>query len=160
MPDTDTTPESTDRAGIIAPPPLIFLMAVVTGIALQWYWPLLALPGPTWAAGGVLVLSGLALGMICIRCMRQADTSPDPYSGTTALVAHGPYRFSRNPMYVALVLIQIGVALTLDNLWILATLPAAVLVMHYGVIAREEAYLLRKFGVGYAEYLASVRRWL
>lgn len=153
--------ESADRAGIIAPPPLIFLMTVLAGIVLQAYWPLTLLAGPIGTLlGGMLVSGGLALGLICIRCMRDGNTTANPYAATTAVVVHGPYRYSRNPMYVALALIQIGVALALDNLWILATLPGAVLVLHYGVITREEAYLLHKFGTTYADYLARVRRWL
>jgi protein-S-isoprenylcysteine O-methyltransferase Ste14 len=79
---------------------------------------------------------------------------------TTALVTEGPFRYSRNPIYVALTLLYVGVALLINALWILLLIVPAVLVLRYGVIAREEAYLARKFGDAYRQYMAQVRRWL
>lgn len=149
-----------DRARIIAPPPLIFASAIGLGIALDRYWPLP--PGPAMALlpGGLMILVGLILAWLSLREMRAARTSPNPYTATTAIVCSGPYRYSRNPMYLALAVIQLGLALALGNLWIALSLPAAVLVMHYGVIVREEDYLERKFGAPYRDYLRRVRRWI
>jgi protein-S-isoprenylcysteine O-methyltransferase Ste14 len=79
---------------------------------------------------------------------------------TTALVTEGPFRYSRNPIYVALTLLYVGVALLINALWILLLVVPAVLVLRYGVIAREEAYLTRKFGDAYRQYTTQVRRWL
>jgi len=79
---------------------------------------------------------------------------------TTALVTEGPFRYSRNPIYLALTLLYVGVALLINALWILLLVVPAVLVLRYGVIAREEAYLTRKFGEAYRQYMAQVRRWL
>ena len=79
---------------------------------------------------------------------------------TTAIVTHGPYRFTRNPIYLGMFLGQTGLAIGFDNLWILATLIPFYLVLRYGVVAREEAYLERKFGLVYSDYQSRVRRWL
>jgi protein-S-isoprenylcysteine O-methyltransferase Ste14 len=78
---------------------------------------------------------------------------------TTALVTVGPFRYSRNPIYMALTLLDVGVALLINALWILLLVIPAVLVLRYGVIAREEAYLTRKFGDAYRQYTTQVRRW-
>lgn len=150
-----------DHARIIAPPPLIFAIAIGLGVALDLYWPepplqLAMAPLP----GGLMILFGLILGWLSLRQMRAAKTSANPYTATTAIICSGPYRFSRNPMYLALAIIQLGIALALGNVGIALTLPGAVLVMTYGVIAREEAYLARKFGASYRDYLHRVRRWL
>jgi protein-S-isoprenylcysteine O-methyltransferase Ste14 len=79
---------------------------------------------------------------------------------TTALVTEGPFRYSRNPSYVALTLLYVGVALLINALWILLLVVPALVVLRYGVIAREEAYLTRKFGEAYRQYTTQVRRWL
>lgn len=150
-----------DRAHVIAPPPLIFAIAIGVGITIGLYWPETPLQiAMAPVSGGLMILVGLLLGWVCLRHMRAAETSPNPYTATTAIIYSGPYRFSRNPMYLALVIIQLGIALALGNLWIVLTLPGAVLVMNYGVIAREEAYLEQKFGAPYQDYLRRVRRWL
>jgi len=79
---------------------------------------------------------------------------------TTTIVDTGPYRFTRNPIYLAMLLGLIGLAIALNSLWLLLTLVPFVLVIRYGVVAREEAYLERKFGEDYRRYRARVRRWL
>lgn len=91
---------------------------------------------------------------------RSARTSFDVRKPTTVLITDGPFRFSRNPGYLALSLLYAGIAVIADSLWVLALLAPALFVMHYGVIAREELYLERKFGSQYLEYKARVRRWL
>jgi len=79
---------------------------------------------------------------------------------TTALVTEGPFRYSRNPIYVALTLLYVGVALLINALWILLLVVPALMALRYGVIAREEAYLTQKFGDAYHQYTTQVRRWL
>jgi protein-S-isoprenylcysteine O-methyltransferase Ste14 len=106
----------------------------------------------------VLVSFPLALMTFCV--LSRAHTPVDPLKPTTALVTEGPFRYSRNPIYLALTLLYLGVVLLINALGILLLVVPAVLVLRYGVIAREEAYLTRKFGDAYRQYTAQVRRWL
>jgi len=110
--------------------------------------------------GVVCVLVSFPLALLTLRALSRAHTSVDPVKPTTALVTEGPYRYSRNPIYVALTLLYLGVAFLVNALWILLLVVPVLLVMRYGVIAREEAYLTRKFGDAYRQYTAQVRRWL
>jgi protein-S-isoprenylcysteine O-methyltransferase Ste14 len=91
---------------------------------------------------------------------RRAGTPVETYRPTTALVTEGIYRRTRNPMYVALTLLYAGIGFAANSLWTLGFLPPLLLVMRYGVIAREERYLTRRFGTRYLDYQGSVRRWL
>jgi len=153
--------KSKDMAGVIAPPPLIFCVAILLGYGVSRLFPrsdwLVWLP----PALGILVvglgLAGLAWGLVTLK---RARTAVNPYESTTALVQHGPYRYTRNPLYVALTTLHIGIGLWLHNIWILLAVVPAVLIVHYGVVLREERYLMRKFGEDYHAYCAQVRRWL
>ena len=104
--------------------------------------------------------AGLALAIWAIVTFRRAGTRVETTEPTMAIVTHGPYRFTRNPIYLGMFLGQTGLAIGFDNLWILAMLIPFYLVLRYGVVAREEAYLERKFGDVYADYKSRVRRWL
>ena len=97
---------------------------------------------------------------VVIVTIRKADTRVETNKPTTTIVANGPYRFTRNPIYIGMFLGQTGLAIGLDNLWVLAALVPFYLVIRYGVVAREEAYLERKFGDVYLGYKSRVRRWL
>jgi protein-S-isoprenylcysteine O-methyltransferase Ste14 len=110
--------------------------------------------------GGIVFAAAFALAVWAIVTIRRAGTAVETVKPTTAIVANGPYRFTRNPIYLGMVLGQIGLAIGFDSLWILATLVAFYFVLRHGVIAREEAYLERKFGRGYLDYKSRVRRWL
>ncbi len=103
---------------------------------------------------------GLALGIWAVLSFRRAGTTPDPHGEVTAFVTSGPLRFSRNPMYLTNVVFQIGVALLLDNAWILMLVPVTWLLLDRVVIAGEERYLSSKFGQTFDEYRRRVRRWL
>jgi len=98
--------------------------------------------------------------LACGLVFRRAGTSVPTQTPTTALVIRGLYHYSRNPIYIALSLVHLGVAVAVDSPWIAATLPIVLIVIRYGVIAREEAYLEAKFGQAYRDYKARVRRWL
>ena len=100
------------------------------------------------------------LAIWAIVTFRSAGTRVETTEPTRAIVTHGPYRFTRNPIYVGMFLGQTGLAIGFDNLWILAMLIPFYLVLRYGVVAREEAYLERKFGDVYSDYKSRVRRWL
>ena len=142
-------------------PPLVHGAAIVAGLLLERGWPLPFLPDALAAPlGGLLVLLAVALFLYSVRTFRLAGTPVPGNRPTTAIVRTGPYRFSRNPIYVAFCLFQAGTASWLNSTWLIATLVAAVALMAYVVIPREERYLERRFGAGYLDYKRSVRRWL
>ena len=148
-------------AGVIAPPPLIFATLYLVGYGLQKIYPSDLLYSDIARYVGWLPIAGaFALAIWAIRVMRKADTSENPFKETTALVTDGPYKVTRNPMYVSLTLLYIGVALVLRMVWPLATLPIAILILHHGVILREEKYLEQLFADKYREYLTKAPRWL
>lgn len=159
-----TTPEP-DCPGTIARPPRLYTGFLALGLGLQYLWPVAVWPAgaPTgfrYGAGALLVALGIGLMAAALGRFRRAATHVETYKPTTALVTDGVYRVTRNPMYVSLTLFYVGLGLAADSLWVLALLPPLLLLMRYGVIAREERYLRRKFGARYLEYQASARRWL
>ena len=149
-----------DIPGVVAPPPLIYAAGLLLGWGLQRLWPRPWLPAG-WARplGVGLLLAGL-VGFAGVLAFRRAGTTPNPWRPTTRLVTGGPYRVTRNPMYVGFTLWYLAAAGWTNALWPLVLLPLVLLVMQRGVIAREEAYLQRRFGREYEEYRARVRRWL
>jgi protein-S-isoprenylcysteine O-methyltransferase Ste14 len=151
----------TDAPGVVAPPPFIYLGALVLGFALEALLPSASLPAwLTWSLGGVLLLAGIALMSSFLTAFRRAHTNVDVRRPTTTIVTTGPYRFTRNPAYVGLTLIYSGIAILAGALWPFATLAVALVVMDVGVIRREERYLERKFGDEYLRFKAQRRRWL
>jgi protein-S-isoprenylcysteine O-methyltransferase Ste14 len=150
-----------DTAQVIVLPPLVYGAACVMGLLLHLVLPLHLL-STTLARGiGVVcVLVSLPLAIATFRALSRAHTPVDPMKPTTALVTAGPFRYSRNPIYVALTLLYLGVAFLVNTLWILLLVVPVLVVIRYGVIAREEAYLTRKFGDAYHQYTTQVRRWL
>jgi protein-S-isoprenylcysteine O-methyltransferase Ste14 len=150
-----------DGPGIIAPPPLIYFGMLALGVLIERVFPLDFLPDDvTSILGGVLVAVGVGIVFFAIRAMRRASTPVDPYKPTTALVIDGPFRFTRNPMYLSLTLVYLGITSLMNAFWPLMLLPAALVIMQRGVIVREERYLESKFGEEYLRYKAKVRRWL
>jgi protein-S-isoprenylcysteine O-methyltransferase Ste14 len=152
---------SPDTAQVLVLPPLVYGGAFVMGLLLHLLLPLHVLPTTLARGIGVVcVLVSLPLALMTLRALSRAHTPVDPMKPTTALVTEGPFGYSRNPIYVALTLLYVGVALLINALWILLLVVPALVVLRYGVIAREEAYLTRKFGDAYRQYTAQVRRWL
>src|SRR5262245_55580337 len=150
-----------DRAGVVAPPPVIYLAGLGLGLLLQWWWPQRLLAWPVAVGlGAAIVLAGAAGSVWALLAMRRARTSVNPYKPTAALVSDGPYRFLRNPIYLADAVIYLGLAAALNTWWPVALLPVVLGVMQSGVIAREERYLERRFGEEYLQYKRRVRRWL
>ena len=150
-----------DHARVIAPPPLIMLAAVGAGFLLRlaWHTPLLGNPWRWPAAGGCLAVALLLSGS-AVHEMRRARTSIIPHHSTTALVTSGPFRLTRNPLYVSLALVLASAGFAADSLAVLAMIVPWAVVMRFGVIAREENYLSRKFGEDYRAYCRRARRWL
>ncbi len=112
------------------------------------------------AAGMPLMVASGLLAVWASMTMRRVGTAVGPYSSTTAVVAHGPFRFSRHPMYLSLAGLYVGIAVSVNALWVVVLLPIALVSITVGVIAREESYLERKFGTKYISYKSTVRRWL
>ncbi len=147
------------NAGLFRPP-IIYLASTLIGIALHLSWPLpFASAFGTPLGIGVVLLAFLLFG-VSVREFRAAGTSVRGNQPTNAIVSSGPYRFSRNPIYVSFSLLQLGIALWVHSLWVIVTLLGSLTLMTRVVIAREERYLERKFGAAYLDYKASVRRWL
>jgi protein-S-isoprenylcysteine O-methyltransferase Ste14 len=152
---------ASDTAGVIAPPPLIFLSALVIGFGLDIVigngslpW-IVALP-----VGAAAIITGVGLMGSFVEAFRRAGTPLDPYTPSEAIVTDGPYRLTRNPGYLGMALTYAGIAIASNALWVLALLPVAIAVIDRGVIAREERYLERKFGAPYLNYKSRVRRWI
>ena len=153
-------PPAARTAGVIAPPPLLYAVPLAIGLLLQHWYPLRVMDaGGGRILGLVLVLAGL-VGAPAIRAFRRADTSPKPWVPSTALVTSGPYRYTRNPMYLGFTLMYLGITFGANSAWPLVFLPVVLIVMHYGVIVREEKYMSQLFGEEYASYRARVRRWV
>jgi protein-S-isoprenylcysteine O-methyltransferase Ste14 len=147
--------------GVIAPPPLIFAGFLVLGYLVELVWSTSFVSGGfRLFAGAVLFFMGAAIAFWAISHFRTAGTSLDVRKPDTALVTTGPYRYSRNPMYLGLTFAHVGVAIWADSLWMVAMLVPAQMVMHIGVIAREERHLEAQFGHAYRDLKARVRRWL
>jgi protein-S-isoprenylcysteine O-methyltransferase Ste14 len=150
-----------DSANIgLARPPVIYLGSIALGVVLHFAWPEPLIPVPSaisTAAGVVGTLAAVALFVYAVRTFKAAGT-PVPGNLPT-IVRAGPYRFSRNPIYLAFSLLQLAIAAWVNSPWLVLTLVAAVAVMSLVVIPREERYLEGRFPE-YSSYKASVRRWL
>jgi protein-S-isoprenylcysteine O-methyltransferase Ste14 len=151
-----------DTAQVAVRPPLAWALAAVVGLALNWLVPLPFLPVdvPIGWIGAMMFVLALALGIWAVFTMTRAGSNVPTNRPSTAIVQAGPYRFTRNPIYLGMFLGQIGLAVGFNSLWLLMMLVPFALVIRYGVVAREEAYLTRKFGEVYHGYCALVRRWL
>jgi protein-S-isoprenylcysteine O-methyltransferase Ste14 len=147
---------ASDTPGVLAPPPLFFAAAFAAGWFFRNRLPRLQ----SIVGGSALLLAAFALLAWGAVTMLRARTHIDPYQPATALVTTGPFRFTRNPLYVAFTLFFIGLALWTGWLSSLLLLPLAHAGLHYGVVAREERYLANKFGAAYDDYRRRVRRWL
>jgi len=153
--------KTTDTAGVIAPPPVIYLTSLVIGLVFRALVPTPFLPrGLAFMLGAILIAIAVWLSVWGVRVMHRADTSEKTSLPTTALVTTGPFRYSRNPLYVSLTLGYLGIAVAAQSLWALALLIVVLAVMLRGVIGREERYLERRFGEDYLRYKGRVRRWI
>jgi len=150
-----------DHSGVYLPPPLLFALVFIVGMLLQRVWPVPMLPSAVGRDAGIAcILFGVTLEVWSIRTFWRAGTSVVPVRPSTVIVTDGPFRFSRNPIYVALALLYLGATFWLNTLWPLLLFPVLLFLIQTYVIAREERYLERKFGGEYLEYKSRVRRWL
>jgi protein-S-isoprenylcysteine O-methyltransferase Ste14 len=154
--------DTIDTANVIIRPPIAWAVALLAGLALTWLLPLPFVPAtvPAGWLGAIVFALALALFAWAIVTITRAGSNVPANRPTTTIVDSGPYRFTRNPIYLGMILGLIGLAIALNSLWLLLALMPFVLVIRYGVVAREEAYLESKFGDIYRHYRARVRRWL
>ncbi|HLJ87284.1 MAG TPA: isoprenylcysteine carboxylmethyltransferase family protein [Candidatus Angelobacter sp.] len=142
-------------------PPIVYLVSLGAGVLIQLAIPLPFLPHTLGLLlGAALIAVALLLFFWSAGTFRAAGTPIQGNQPTTAIVRTGSYRLSRNPIYLAFSLFELGIAIWVNSLWLLAALAGAMAVMHYIVIPREESYLEREFGAQYLDYKAAVRRWI
>ena len=156
-------PINNDHARVIVPPPLVHMPTLVAGIALHFSWVPFKIFPQLWmghATGWPFIVVSVLVALWAVRTMFRAGENPSAYKPTGAIISTGPYAFSRNPMYISFVLLYVGTAIILNTAWPLVFLPVSLIVMHYGVVKREEHYLEKLFGAEYRRYTARARRWL
>jgi protein-S-isoprenylcysteine O-methyltransferase Ste14 len=151
-----------DSAKVTFPPPFVYIGMLLLGLVLDRILPWsIELEGiGRYAGGGILIAAGLLYGLSAAGLFRKARTDVKPWKSTSAIVAEGVYRFTRNPMYLGMALLYAGLALLFSSLGAILLLPVLLILIQTQVIAREERYLEGKFGDEYRHYKTSVRRWL
>lgn len=149
-----------DHAEVAFHPPFLLLASIGIGFAARWLTPAAFLPDTvTGIIGPILVSAAFVLFVWAVVTMRRGGASIPTGEPTDRLVLEGPYRFSRNPIYLSMVLLAVGIAVWANSLWFLGSAAVIVVLLNRGVICREEQYLARKFGDAYEAYRNSVRRW-
>lgn len=152
--------EDKNIAGVIAQPSWILLGAILAGVLLNYFWPLEIIPDSSQLPIGLGIIAlAIILSFLGTREFRRFGTKINPHRPTTTIITSGPFRYTRNPLYLSHSFFHIGIGIAVDNVWILGMLAPTLILMWYGVISREEHYLERKFGDEYLKYKASVRRW-
>lgn len=149
-----------DTPGVLAPPPLIYALTFGAAWLLQLLLPMPLAPISLEIPAYIVLGLGAFIVLWSFSTLRGAETSGNPYKPAENLVTTGPFRFSRNPIYLAMGLLYLGASLFLNMLWPLVLFPILLGIMLFGVIFREEHYLLLRFGTKYLKYKATVRRWL
>ena len=152
---------TSDNAGVIAIPPIIYLIGLLLGLLIHYNYSIGFLPKPVsdWI-GILLILVSIPIAVFAVLALKRADTPLDVRKPTTAIVTDSIYGFSRNPMYLSLVLVYLGIACWVNSLWILLLVAPVVIVVDQGIIKREEQYLEHKFSGEYLRYKSEVRRWI
>jgi protein-S-isoprenylcysteine O-methyltransferase Ste14 len=153
--------DNPDNANVIAIPPVIVLATLVLGWVLNFFWPapFLARPYALWL-GVLFIVVAFPIVLGAVVRMLKAKTTIDVRKPTTDIVTDGVFGISRNPMYLSLMLVYLGIASLVDSLWMLLLVLPLVVIFQKGVIEREELYLERKFGEKYLTYKSRVRRWI
>ncbi|MBA2486960.1 MAG: isoprenylcysteine carboxylmethyltransferase family protein [Nitrospira sp.] len=150
-----------DKANVVVLPPVIFVVALLLGLLIDFVVPIQVLPRtPALWLGALFILISIPIVVSAMRELDKAKTAIDVRKPTSALVRTGAFQFSRNPIYVAMVMLYLGIASLINSLWICLLVVPAVTILQLGVIRREEGYLEQKFGEDYRRYKAQVHRWL
>ena len=154
---------SEDHAGVRFPPPFIYLSFLVAGLLLSRVRPLTVVPAfyaTVFGIAFIVVAIAIAVAVAGFRELRRHETTVRPDQPSSTIVNSGPYRFTRNPLYLSLATLYLGIGLWTNSLWVILLLVPLVFVMTRQVIAREEAYLERAFGDTHLNYKSQARRWL
>ena len=155
--------DARDGAAVRIPPPLAYLGAVIAGILLHLFVLSFPIPASRIARIGLTAAAafgGVGLIVGAVGLFRRTGQDPKPWKSTPEIVSTGVYRFTRNPMYVAMALLQASIGLGLANGWIVVLVPLSLVIVDRTAVIHEEVYLERKFGDVYRDYKSSVRRWL
>lgn len=158
-----TETEAKDGAPVRFPPPFVPLIALALGVVVHlWIWPFpIPLGGALrYTIAALLLGPGVFLMAAAFGLFRRTGQDPKPWESTPEIISTGIYRFTRNPMYVSMGLLQAGIGVALANGWVVLMVPVVWIVIYAIAIRHEEAYLESKFGAVYTEYKKSVRRWL
>ena len=152
---------SEDHAGVRFPPPFIYLSFLVAGLLLSRVRPLTVVPAFYATVFGIaFIVVAIAVAVAGFRELRRHETTVRPDQPSSTIVNSGPYRFTRNPLYLSLATLYLGIGLWTNSLWVILLLVPLLFVMTRQVIAREEAYLERAFGDTHLNYKSQARRWL
>jgi protein-S-isoprenylcysteine O-methyltransferase Ste14 len=150
----------TDRAGVVMLPPVLMLAAFVLVLILHHFLPLIiGMPGPMRNLGIALIALGVGSAAWGRTTLVRAGTNVSPLKPTTAIVTGGPFQFTRNPLYVGIMCVFLGLSLIVGTWWGFIVIVPVFLILHFGVVLREERYLAQKFGEPYLAYKQSVRRY-
>ena len=150
-----------ENAGVVAPAPVIYGAALALGLAAEFTLPTVPLPRTvTLWLGCVIIALSIPIVISAFRALARARTAFDARKPTTTLVSGGAFHYSRNPTYMSLTLLYVGLALVLGSPWVLLMVVPAVALTQWGVVLREERYLEAKFGEEYRRYKTNVRQWL
>ncbi len=155
---------NSDKANVWFPPPLLYVIGMAIGTALHYFaWPLTL--GPSWSifcivCGIVVAVLGLIANALSFAFFRRTGQRPEPWKPTPSIVSGGIYRYTRNPMYVGMALIQAGIGIGTGALWIVVMVVPVMVGIYFTAVRPEEAYLESKFGEEYLRYKSSVRRWI
>lgn len=155
--------KNNDKARVVFPPPLMFVLCLGISVGLEYVWPMRPVNWP-WlpriVVGAVVLAAAGVFAVSSIVVLIRNQTPFDPARPTLKIVISGPFRFSRNPMYLSLLLSMIGIAALICSIWFWALVPFLGVALDYGAIRPEEGYLIDKFGDTYESYMREVRRWL
>jgi protein-S-isoprenylcysteine O-methyltransferase Ste14 len=152
-----------DAAKVRIPPPLVYLISVIVGVIIQSFlWPIEWGFDLKYRLFFALLPAGAGFGLIALsfKLFKSTEQKPEPWTTTPEIIITGIYRYTRNPMYLGLGLIQSAIGIGFVNIWIILLLPASFLMVYHIAIKHEEVYLEEKFGKSYLNYKNQVRRWI
>ena len=155
--------EPKDNAGIRIPPPLFFFACLGTGLLLEYLSPIHLVSIsiiPRVIVGGIFILISIYFSLSGFVVLIKNKTPFDTAKSTVRIVQEGPYRFSRNPLYLSLLILLFAISVLTASLWVLCTLPVLYILFLFKAVKPEESYLLQKFGEEYLSYSSKVRRWI
>lgn len=152
-----------DRARVTIPPPVTLIVSIVVGLSLHQVFPVAVMPASLPVR--LLIAAPLLLGYgvvtaLAIRMMLARNTAVAPHQSTTTLISEGPFSLTRNPLYLSVLLLFAGIALLVNEVWMLCLIPVMFVALDRGAVIHEEEYLERKFGDQYLDYKRRVRRWV